>query len=105
MMVQGPAFYTPRARLNKTVQTKVWKRFIDDIFIVWTGTIEEFQDFMDTVNQTHPTKFTHEVSKKQLTFLDVTVFKGDRFETDNKLDIKTHVKNQQIICTRNLLPP
>ena len=43
---------------------------------------------MDTINyiHVHPTiKFKHEVSKTELTFLDVTVF-----EVDNKLDIKTH---------------
>ena len=46
---------------------------------------------MDTINHIHPTiKFTHEVSKTELTFLDVTVYKGDRFEIDNKLVIKTH---------------
>ena len=44
---------------------KIWKRFKEDIFIIWTGTIEGFQDFMDTINQIHPSiKFTHE----ELTF-------------------------------------
>ena len=48
---------------------------------------------MDKINQIHPTiKFTHKVSKTELTFLDVTVYKGDRFQTENKLDIKTHIK-------------
>ena len=82
---------------SKNIQ--IWKRFIDDIFIIWTGTLEEFQDFMDKINQIHPTiKFTHEVSKNELTFLDVTVYKGDRFQTENKLDIKTHIKktNKQL---------
>ena len=86
--------------LETTCQTKfnskniqIWKRFIDDIFIIWTGRPEEFQDFMDKINQIHPTiKFTHEVSKNELTFLDVTVYKRDRFQTQNKLDIKTHIK-------------
>ena len=48
---------------------------------------------MNKINQIHPTiKFTHEVSKNELTFLDVTVYKGDRFQTENKLGIKTHIK-------------
>ena len=82
---------------SKNIQ--IWKRFIDDIFIIWTGTLEEFQEFMNKINQIHPTiKFTHEVSKNELTILDVTVYKGDRFQTENKLDIKTHIKktNKQL---------
>ena len=56
---------------------------------------------MDKINQIHPTiKFTHEVhvSKNELTFLDITVYQGDRFQTENKLDIKTHIKktNKQL---------
>ena len=54
---------------------------------------------MDKINLIHPTiKFTHEVRKNELTFLDVTVYKGDRFQTENKLDIKTHIKktNKQL---------
>ena len=48
-----------------------WKRFIDDIFIIWTRTTAEFE-YMHTINQIHPTiKFTHEVSNVELTSLDV----------------------------------
>ena len=55
-----------------------WKRFIDDIFIIWTGTITEFEQYMHTINQIHLTiKFTHEISNSELTFLDVTLYKGD----------------------------
>ena len=73
-----------------------WKRFIDDIFIIWTGTKEEFEHYMHTINQT--IKFTHEISDTELTFLDVTAYKGDRFQETNILDIKTHIKatNKQL---------
>ena len=70
-----------------------WKRFIDDIFIIWTGTTEEFEQFMIHLNQIHPTiKFTHEISENELTFLDITLYKGDRFKSTNTLDLKTHIK-------------
>ena len=70
-----------------------WKRFIDDIFIIWTGTTEEFEKFMSNINQIHPTiKFTYEISDTELTFLDVTLYKGERFESTNTLDLKTHIK-------------
>ena len=36
-----------------------YKRFIDDIFIIWTGTEEEFLRFMKEINKLHKTiKFT-----------------------------------------------
>ena len=39
----------------------LFKRFLDDIFIVWKGTIEELQTFLKEINSLHPTiKFTAE---------------------------------------------
>ena len=50
---------------------KLWKRFIDDIFVIWTGSKSEFITFMTKINQIHNTiKFTHELSETELTFLD-----------------------------------
>ena len=54
---------------------------------------------MSNINQIHPTiKFTHEISDTELTFLDVTLYKGERFESKNILDLKTHIKatNKQL---------
>ena len=73
-----------------------WKRFIDDIFIIiWTGTTDEFKQYMDKINLIHPTiKFTYyEISDMEVTFLDVTVYKGERFQATNILDLKTHIKD------------
>ena len=78
---------------------KIWKRFIDDIFLIWTGTKEELEIYMKTINQIHNTiKFTYEASDKELTFLDITLYKGDRFLNENILDIRTHIKetNKQL---------
>ena len=39
----------------------------------------------------HPTiKFTAEISENEITFLDTTVFKGERFTEKSILDMKTH---------------
>lgn len=71
----------------------IWKRFIDDIFVIWTGSETEFVTYMEKLNQLHSTiKFTHELSKSELTFLDVTLYKGDRFQENQTLDIRTHIK-------------
>ena len=78
---------------------KLWKRFIDDIFVIWTGSKPEFITFMTKINQIHRTiKFTYEVSETELTFLDITLYKGERFNTSRLLDVRTHVKptNKQL---------
>ena len=75
------------------------KRFINDIFIAWTGTKEQFLNFMERINSIHHSiKFTHKCSETEITFLDITLYKGPRFEEDNILDIKTHIKptNKQL---------
>ena len=37
----------------------LWKRFIDDIFLVWLGTEDELKRYLTTINTIHATiKFT-----------------------------------------------
>ena len=77
----------------------LWKRFIDDIFVIWMGTEQQFLEFMDKLNSIHTSiKFTYECSENEITFLDVTLYKGERFKETLILDIKTHIKptNKQL---------
>lgn len=77
------------------LQTKpiLWKRFIDDILIVWPGPPETLKEEIDKLNQQHPTiKFTAEISETQVTFLDLELYKGNRFQSSGKLDIRPHIK-------------
>jgi len=51
-----------------------WKRYIDDIFMLWTEGEDELSIFLDYLNQCHETiKFTKHVSKTQVNFLDTWV--------------------------------
>jgi len=71
----------------------VWKRFIDDIFSIWSINKDEVTQFIEQANSHHPTfKFTAEVSDKGTTFLDTNIYKGERFTNESILDIKTHFK-------------
>jgi len=71
----------------------IWKRFIDDIFSVWTLPEAEINNFIEFANSFHTTiKFTHEMSSEKIVFLDTEVFKGPRFITDKILDVQTHFK-------------
>ena len=63
-----------------------YRRFIDDIFIIWTGSEEEFLAFMKKINTLHATiKFTcsYDIKNRSTTFLDTTVKITDEgIETD-----------------------
>ena len=56
-------------------------------------TKKEIEEFIVLANSHHPTfKFTAEISDKVINFLDTTVFKGERFNQQAILDIRTHFK-------------
>ena len=49
--------------------------------------------FIEQANTFHPTiKFTAEISETEITFLDTVVYKGERFQNEAILDVKTHYK-------------
>ena len=54
---------------------------------------------MAKLNQLHKTIiFTFELNKTELTFLDITLYKGSRFKDKQILDMRTHIKqtNKQV---------
>jgi hypothetical protein len=56
----------------------LYKRFIDDIFHLWTGTLPEFNSFYESINQKIPgLKFTYKVSTSDTEFLDLCMFRQD----------------------------
>ena len=69
--------------------------------------VEDFQlrtkieHFIEHANSYHPTiKFTAGVSQLETTFLDTTVYKGERFEKESILDVRTHYKPTETFqCT------
>ena len=71
----------------------VWKRYIDDIFSLWTTNRDRIEHFIEQANNHHPTiKYTAEISDKETIFLDTYIDKGERFERDAILDVRTHFK-------------
>ena len=50
-------------------------RFLDDIFIVWKGSLELLKNFETHINSIHQTiKFTMEYSTEEINFLDTTIY-------------------------------
>ena len=63
---------------------------------------------MKQINQIHNTiKFTYEASNTEVTFLDVTVYKGEKFTSTGILDVRTHIKptNKQLYVHASLYHP
>ena len=57
-----------------TYPLRLLKRFIDDIFILWTGSVESLNNFLQHINTLHPTiKFTSTHSYTNIAFLDISV--------------------------------
>ena len=60
-----------------SLQPLLWKRFIDDIFFIWTYGENELLDFVKYLNNCHTTiKFTLETSLEMVNFLDITTRKN-----------------------------
>ena len=64
-------------------QPLLWKRFIDDIFVIWQHDHRELDNFISYLNSRMPSiKFEAEKSLEQVSFLDVLVkLKGRKLET------------------------
>ena len=57
---------------------KLWKRYIDDIFMIWPHGQEELDRFITYINNYHRTiKFTMESSNNSIPFLDVLEYRSD----------------------------
>lgn len=68
-------------------------RYLDDILGIWTGSMEEFQEFFNILNSHDPSiKLKLEIKKKSIQFLDTTIFKGPQFLVTGELDIKVFFK-------------
>ena len=67
----------------------LWKRFIDDIFLIWTHGEASFQSFIQHLNSFHPTiKFEVTHSTKSVHFLDTTVY----ITPQNTLETTLYIK-------------
>ena len=80
---------TDRILSQSAFKPLVWKRYIDDIFSLWTINRDEIKQFIEQANNHHPTiKFTAEISERETTSLDTSI----RFQNDAVLEVCTHLK-------------
>ncbi len=75
------------------IQPITWRRYIDDVLCIWPGSETELTDFINYINSKHPSiKFTYEHSHNTIDFLDLTIYKGERYKQHGILDIKPFFK-------------
>ena len=78
---------------SEPLQPALWKRYIDDILCVWSGSRESLEAFLRRLNSCHPTiHFTWTISTESVEFLDIRIYKGSRFRETGILDVQTHFK-------------
>lgn len=68
-------------------------RFLDDIHGIFYGTEKDFNTFKDAYSNLHPKiKLTWNVSHKEITFMDITIYIPDNFHITGKLGYKVYQK-------------
>ena len=89
---------------QSTTKPIFWKRFIDDVISKWNTSRDKIEDFLVKANSFHTTiKFTAEISETETTFWDTKVYKGDRFNKESILDVRTHFKATETFQYTNFL--
>ena len=90
---------------NSKLKPRIWHRFTDDVFFIWTHGKDKLEDFLDYINRAHETlKFTAEYSMTEVAFLDTLVYKLNgnlatkvyHKKTDDKITFTTAVHTQEV---------
>ena len=78
---------------NSPLNPLYYKRFLHDIFMIWPFPEPTTDQLFEQMNRTHPiTKFTSGRNSQRLTFLDVSVYKGQDFQYTKHLFYETYLK-------------
>lgn len=71
----------------------VYKRYLDDIFVIWTHGRQAFLEFHQILNSHHESiKLKYEIHEQEIDFLDTTPYKGERFRKSGRLDTRVYFK-------------
>ena len=80
--------------LEKCVlKPSVYWRFLDDIFMIWEHSKEDFYKFVKILNTHHPSiTVKAELSSESKHFSDTVAYKGKRFKETGTFDTKVYFK-------------
>ena len=83
---------------------KVYLRFIDYIFLIWTGTTDQLMKFKQQINEVHPSiKVDFNFSNKDINFLDTAVYKTQLGKLETKVYRKESDRQAYCIINQNTL--
>ena len=100
---------------------KLYLRYIDDLFLIWTGTKQQFEDFICNLNNQHPSiKLSYQISNTSIDFLDTTVYIKNRklhttiftkstdkqnylhYQSEHPLQLKNSIPFRQILRIKRI---
>ena len=71
----------------------LWRRYIDDVFMIWPHSPEELQTFLTSLNKVQENiKFTADIASQSCNFLDLTIYKSPTFLSTGILSTKIYYK-------------
>ena len=86
----------------------IYLRYLDDIFIVWTHSRNDFDQYLKLTNSHLPSiKMKAEIHNNSVDFLDLTIYKGSKFISSGYLDSKVYFKptdSHQLLHTNSFHP-
>ena len=88
------AYYEEEYLSRLQLKPLLWRRYIDDILIVWPHSRHDFLVFFEGLNHVHPNlKFTMEISYMSIQFLDLTISKDLGFLRTGLLSTSIYFKH------------
>ena len=79
--------------ITEQQHVKLYKRFLDDLLMLWNGTLEEFNIFFSHINQIIPgITFTYKISSEANEFLDLRIAISSFGNSKPRLTFSTHQK-------------
>ena len=85
--------YEKEIILPNNPELVAYMRYRDHVLIIYNGNRNQALNFIKMLNNLNPTlKFTSEISDYQITFLDLIIYKGERFRKEGKLDTRVATK-------------
>ena len=87
------AEWEEKALEKYVLKPSVYWRFLDDIFMIWEHSKEEFYNFVKILTTHHPPiTVKAKLSSESMHFLDTVVYKGNRFKETGTFDTKVYFK-------------
>lgn len=97
------------AMLDFKIKPSVFFRFLDDVFLLWNGTLEELKEYETFLNSLIPgIEIKLEASLVSVNFLDITIYKHQNSDNSISLRTKIYVKptdTQNLLHTESFHPP